>query len=105
MVLFTLAASSGSPLRCVVLICLVTLGQPCFCLRFPFAPPRFRVLSRRQCCTEKLRLDVREFGKEAARLGVDASSFPPYERLLEVVEAKAKDAADASTVEGPASSR
>ncbi|CAM9502390.1 unnamed protein product [Ectocarpus sp. 8 AP-2014] len=50
----------------------------------------------------QLRLDVREFGKEAARLGVDASSFPPYEGLLEVVEAKH---ADASAVEGSASSR
>ncbi|CAM9593693.1 unnamed protein product [Ectocarpus fasciculatus] len=50
----------------------------------------------------QLRLDVREFGKEAARLGVDVSSFPPYERLLEVVEAKD---AEASAVEGPASSR
>lgn len=36
---------------------------------------------------QQLRLDVSEFGKEAARLGVDVSPFPPYERLLEVVEA------------------
>lgn len=36
---------------------------------------------------EQLRLDVREFGKEAGRLGVDVTPFAPYKQLLEVVEA------------------
>ncbi|CAN0375511.1 unnamed protein product [Ascophyllum nodosum] len=36
----------------------------------------------------QLRLDVSEFSREASRLGVDVSAFPPYERLLEVIEAR-----------------
>lgn len=42
---------------------------------------------------QQLRLDVAEFGQETMRLGVDVSATPPYERLLEVVEAKDKDPA------------
>ncbi|CAN0116944.1 unnamed protein product [Scytosiphon promiscuus] len=51
----------------------------------------------------QLRLDVSEFGREASRLGVDTSSFPPYQRLLEVVEAKS--APDGASSAGPASPR
>ena len=46
------------------------------------------------CCVcsvtfpRQLRLDVSEFSREASRLGVDVSAFPPYERLLEVIEAR-----------------
>lgn len=46
--------------------------------------------------TEQLRLDVREFGKEASRLGVDVSCFAPYEQLLEVVEDRGGDVAPGS---------
>lgn len=45
----------------------------------------------------QLRLDVSEFGREASRLGVDVSPFPPYERLLEVVEARDEKVADGAS--------
>lgn len=42
----------------------------------------------------QLRLDVTEFGREAAQLGVDISSADAYQRLREVVEATSDSSAE-----------
>lgn len=43
----------------------------------------------------QLRLDVAEFGREAAHFGVDLSATDVYRRLLEVVEATTEESATA----------